>query len=276
LSGATDLDAKEGWLTFAAISCRLDMDHSRSKPMLAVRHHNSLDYARLPDIDSTGASIITSEDQSCLEGIGNYLLQARAHARFGVTLLHSHFPVDDDETLLEEIHYDERAITLRAVSGQPFNAHATNVCFDACNGRGELRLVGLEFASHETLAGVAPIDSSDRDVLMSVMHILRSRNKLNRFGVRLLHDPLNLGEVPLLETCDPVRRILTSRSEADDTASVQSVPTVFRWEEVTVSEGVVIAQGCMQFCRTVSRCVQPGRGGHNPSRSHEPTGHESV
>lgn len=125
-----------------------------------------------------------------------------------------------------------------------------------------MRLTGLEFASHQTLAGVAPIDGSDLDILTSLFEILQRHDKAKRFGVRLLHDPLNLGETALLETCDPVHRVLTSQSEADAPIFAQSIPTGFRWEEARVASGeeFVITQGCMQLCRTVSRCAQPEHG----------------
>lgn len=246
--------------------------------MLALRHHDSLDYAKLPDIDATDAGIITSDDQACLDEIGSTLLRSRFHERFGTTLLHSHFPIGDHETLLEEVCLDERAITLRPVCGQPFDVFATNVCFDDAHAsRGGLRLVGLEFATRQALGGAASIGSSDHDVLTSVTQILQGHGKTKRFGIRLLHDPLRLGGTALLETCDSLQRILRSRSEAESPATVRSIPTVFRWEEAWASEdGLAVDQGCMQFCRTVSRCEQPVRGSHSRTRNHEPTGHESI
>ena len=110
--------------------------------MLTLRHHNSHDYAMFPDIDDSDAGIITVGDQACLDEIGDCLLRAKVHARFAVTLLHSHFPINDDETLLEEVRADERVITLRPARGHPSGVFATNVCLDdadTCNG--ELRLI---------------------------------------------------------------------------------------------------------------------------------------
>lgn len=182
--------------------------------MLALRHHDSLDYAKLPDIDATDAGIITSDDQACLDEIGSTLLRSRFHERFGTTLLHSHFPIGDHETLLEEVCLDERAITLRPVCGQPFDVFATNVCFDDAHAsRGGLRLVGLEFATRQALGGAASIGSSDHDVLTSVTQILQGHGKTKRFGIRLLHDPLRLGgtalwkrAIPCKESLDPVAK----------------------------------------------------------------------
>ena len=248
--------------------------------MLTLRRHRSHDYATLPDIDDTDAGVISLDDQVCLDEIGDYLLRAKVHSRFAVTLLHSHFPIDDDEILLEEAHDHERTITLQPVRDQPSRAFATNVCFDdgvACGE--ELRLIGLEFASSQTLAGVVPINDFDQDILLRVYGILLSHGKMKRFGVRLLHDPLNLGGDMLLETCDPVHRVLTCRSETVvGLVGVQSIPTVFRWEEAQVGSGdeLVIGQECIQFCRTVQRCVRPAHGSHSKDSSHEPTGHRGV
>lgn len=241
--------------------------------MLTIRHHSSHDYATLPAIDTTDVGIITADDQACLDEVGSCLLGAKVHSRFGVTLLHTHFPVYDDEMLLEEVNADERVITVRPVRADRSSVFATNIYHDDAG-----QLVGLEFASYQTLAGVSPISPSDSNVLMSIVEILRRRAKTKRFGIRRLHDPLGLDGNVLLETSDLARRILSSRSETDSLALLQSIPTVFRWEEVHAGsgDGLTVAQGCMQYCRTVSRCVQPVRGSHDRSRSHEPTGHENV
>jgi hypothetical protein len=184
------------------------------------------------------------------------------------------------ETLLEEVWTDKSLITLRPVRAESSNLFATNVCFDdADTCSGELRLVGLEFASDNTLAGVAPIGDSDRDVLASVDTILRRRGKTKRFGIRLLHDPLNLDDGVLFETCDPIHRVLMCRSGTqDDPALAQSIATVFRWEVVQArsTDGLVVGQGCIQFCRSVQRCVLSVHGSHEQSSTHEPTGHRSV
>jgi hypothetical protein len=111
--------------------------------MLTLRHHNSQDYARLPDIDSSDAGIISLGDQACLDEIGSCLLRAKANTRFGATLLHSHFKISDDELLLEEVLVDEHLITLRPIRNHSSTIFATNVCVDDINtSNGELRSIG--------------------------------------------------------------------------------------------------------------------------------------
>jgi hypothetical protein len=248
--------------------------------MLTMRHHTSNDYALLPDIDDSDAGTITAADQACLDEIGNGLLRTRAHERFGVTLLHSHFPIENGETLVEEVHTDSDLLTLRPVRTNGSELVATNICFDDARSRFEdPRLIGLEYTCAHVLAGAVPINNSDRDTLSLVHDVLRSYGMTNRFGIRLLHDPLKLKGDILLETCDPIRRTLTCRrSREDDPALARSIPTVFTWEEISATDrdGLVIGQGCIQLCTTKHRCEVSSRGSHKHSSSHEPSGHQSF
>lgn len=120
--------------------------------MIQLRRHNSRDYVALPDIDLTSAGLLSLEDYQCLAEVGRCLVEEHANERFGVTLLHSHFPVRDDEILVEEAHTDPQLITLRPVSGACSGLVATSVCF---GGAGDpFGLIGLEFTSDDALAGV--------------------------------------------------------------------------------------------------------------------------
>jgi hypothetical protein len=157
-----------------------------------------------------------------------------------VTLLHSHFRIENDEILVEQVDADEDLITLRPLRNNPSTLFATNLCFDEIDrGAGPL-LIGLEFAPRQVLAGVTPIGETDRAVLTGLGGILRRMGKSGRFGVRLLHDPLKLNGEALFETCDSSQRVLTCRRGAENDPSLaQSVATVFRWEENRQSgEGV--------------------------------------
>ena len=227
--------------------------------MIALRRHSSQDYAAFPDIDAPNIGTLTEEDRTCLDEVGDFLLQAKSHHRFGVALLHSHFPIENDETLVEEVQTEAKLITLRPASDERSGLGATSVCFDDVDTpSGECRLVGLEFASGQELAGVSPIDDQDRDVLIGIGRILHHRSKSRRFGVRLLHDPLKLNGRVLFETCDLNNRVLTCRSIADDDPKVaQSIPTVFRWQEprARMEDRLAVDQKCI----TVSRCTRPRR-----------------
>jgi hypothetical protein len=191
--------------------------------MIQLRRHNSRDYVALPDIDLTSAGILAADDHSCLAEIGRCLVEEHANERFGATLLHSHFPVDDDELLVEEAHADLQLITLRPRSGPCHGLVATSVCFEGAGD--EFGLIGLEYTSADALSRVCPLGAEDRDVLTHLHEILGRNKKVGRFGVRLLHDPLGLSGRVLLETCDPDSRVLTCRTTTeDDSGFAEAVP----------------------------------------------------
>jgi hypothetical protein len=194
-------------------------------------------------------------------------VEEHANERFGVTLLHSHFPVRDDEILVEEAHNDPQLITLRPVSEEQSYLVATSICFDRAGD--PLALIGLEFTSVETLAGIRPLGRHDRDVLTRLYEILRRHNKTGRFGLRLLHDPLGLCGRVLLETCEPFSRVLTCRTTTEDDPSfAEAIPTLFQWEAEWAHGNSTTDQGCMQFCKSVRKCAI-SRSGHQSSSSHD-------
>jgi hypothetical protein len=161
--------------------------------MLTVQPHSSQDYADLPNIDASDVGILSQEDLACLNELGDYLLRSKANERFGATLLHSHFPVRDDETLIEEVTSGAECITLRPSRSAASNLSAMNLCFEHGGvSAKEIRLIGLEFTSARSLCGVPPISDSDTDVLTGFGQILKRHGKSRRFGMRLLYDPLNL------------------------------------------------------------------------------------
>jgi hypothetical protein len=58
---------------------------------------------------------VSSEDADCLDEMRDVLARHNRLNRFGVVLLHSHFPVADDEILLEETDSATRTSTIRPV-----------------------------------------------------------------------------------------------------------------------------------------------------------------
>jgi hypothetical protein len=235
--------------------------------MFQLRRHNSRDYAALPDIDLTSAGYLAGDDHACLAEVGRCLVEEHANERFGATLMHSHFPVRDDEILFEEAHTDSQLITLRPVSEERPCLVATSVCFD---GAGDpMGLIGLEFTSEETFAAVRPLGGQDREVLTRLYEILHRHKKTGRFGVRLLHDTLGLGGRVLLETCEPASRVLTCRATTeDDPGFAEAIPTLFQWEAGWAHGNSTTGQGCMQFCKSVRKCAV-SRNGHQSSSSHD-------
>jgi Glu-tRNA(Gln) amidotransferase subunit E-like FAD-binding protein len=65
----------------------------------------------LPDILEVPE--FTAADQECLDEIRAVLERRNALSRFGVTLLHQHFDMTDDEILVETIDVENRILTSR-------------------------------------------------------------------------------------------------------------------------------------------------------------------
>jgi len=238
--------------------------------MLAIRPHRSQDYAQLPNIDEYDGGVLTPEDEDCLSDLGHLVLSLNAYERFGVTLLHRHFSVRDNETLIEELS-GPNSLTLRPRDSGTSGLTPTNISFES--HAEDLRLIGLEFTSAPLLCGVPGFSGFDIGVLEYFRRILTRWGKLGRFGIRLLHDPLHLNGRVLLETCDEMHRILTCAiTSADDTDFLRSIPTVFCWQPLDITNNNwAINQGCMQFCKRIQGCVRDRSGNHRSTSSHEPS-----
>lgn len=73
----------------------------------------STELEELPDIDEVAP--LSSDDFVCIAEIRKVLEKHDALTRFGVALLHSHFPVAEDEILLERTDVANRVQTVQPV-----------------------------------------------------------------------------------------------------------------------------------------------------------------
>jgi hypothetical protein len=243
--------------------------------MITIRSHTADDYASLPNIDDGYTGRLTGEDRACLQELGRFLVCVQANERFGVILLHNHFAFEDGEQLVQEFHFNTRHITLSPRRGLANDVVPIGVLFESADHR-DIRLVGLEFLS--ALGDVRPISDLDEKVLASVSEILARHRKLKRFGVRLLHDPLDLKDHVLLETCDPEKRVLTCvPTSAAEMKEVNSVPTLFQWMAVrTADNSWSASQECPIHCVMKQACeiveYPDGRTDHRPGSLQVHTG----
>ena len=61
------------------------------------------------------------EDEACFQEVRSVLERHNALQRFGLTLLHKHFDLDEEEVLLESVDVDNRTLTQ-----MPFNRDRDN------------------------------------------------------------------------------------------------------------------------------------------------------
>lgn len=85
----------------------------------------------LPDIDDTEP--FGAEDDPCLQELREVLERHGRTKRFGIALLHSHFPVSNDEILVEHIDQENRVLRtapVRASDADAEHLRPTLVRFD--------------------------------------------------------------------------------------------------------------------------------------------------
>lgn len=82
----------------------------------------ALAYQGLPHIDDVAP--FSEADQTCLDEIRAVLDRHGKIDRFGVCLLHKHFPIEDGEILVETCDEEERTLTLRPVNKDCLPAHS--------------------------------------------------------------------------------------------------------------------------------------------------------
>lgn len=58
---------------------------------------------------------LNDNDSACMEELKSVLQKHKALGRFGITLLHKHFEMEDDEVLLEECDEESRMLILKPV-----------------------------------------------------------------------------------------------------------------------------------------------------------------
>jgi len=73
----------------------------------------------LPSIENINP--VSEADQNCLRAIEAVLKQHNKLDRFGVTLLHKHFPLQDDEMLVETCDPENRTLTVSTVKTNNIN-----------------------------------------------------------------------------------------------------------------------------------------------------------
>lgn len=236
--------------------------------MLTLRRHTAADYADLPDIDRTSVGDLTEADARCLQEVGAYLVQAGVHERFGISLLHSHFPVADGELLVEDFDPVQRTVSLHPREGGGFSDDELiplNLRFDR-RPADATTLVGLEYGLRSRCGGLAAVGDADAQTLAGLRDLLARHAAVDRFGVRLIHDPLNIDDDKvLLESCErDARRLRCEVTSRGDRRFLTSVETFWSWEPVCDAAGGAVLQACQRNC--LKGCISGGviGTGHHP------------
>jgi len=235
--------------------------------MLTMRDHDVDDYAELRDMDATDVGELAEDDRACLDEVGQYLVAADAWQRFGIWLLHKHFEPAPGEVFVERAMREQRGTETTPVRRTAFaELSTTAIRFDKSVGSG-VGVIGMEFAEPTDFAGVSPLSDEDEAVLAGLAQRLQAHGKIERFGVRLLRDPLGLSDHEMLsEVSDSARRTLhCTVTERGAMPKHTTIETNWRWL-------VVEGQGApMVMVQCTAGCVSVGEG-HDLQHAHSEEG----
>ena len=232
--------------------------------MLRLRDHNVADYAALRDMDATDVAVLDEADRACLHELGQYLVSTDAWQRFAIWLLHRHFEPISGEVFVESLvprGTETTPVDRCSVPG----LRATSMRFDPGVSSG-VGVVGMEFADPADFGSTSAVGPADEPTLTGIAERLRARGKTERFGVRLVRNPLGLTENEVLvETCDIARRTLhCSVGERDGLSAANNVETTWQWKPSPSKTGAEVKLYCMMMC------------GSNPDGSHYIEGHTTI
>jgi hypothetical protein len=233
--------------------------------MLTMRDHDVEDYSELRDMDATDVGELADDDRACLDELGQYLVATDTWQRFGIWLLHKHFEPAPGEVFVERAIREPRGTETAPVPRSSFaeqGLSTTAIRFDESVGSG-VGVVGMEFAEPAHFGEVSPLSDDDEAVLAGIAHRLQTHGKIERFGVRLIRNPLGLSEHELLsETSDSSRRTLRCIvTERDAMPAQTTIETNWRWRVVQGETAPMVMVACTVSCERVGE-------GHDFAHSH--------
>jgi hypothetical protein len=220
-------------------------------------------------MDATGVGVLTEDDRVCLAELGAYLASTQAWQRFAVWLLHKHFEPADGEIFVEHATAQRGLETTLVERSElsPRQVSASGIRFDA-QGDADVDVIALEFAEPGDFGPTTPLCSEDETVLAGIAERLRAHDKIDRFGVKLIRNPLALSEDELLlETCDSAIRTLYCDISTRDAvpANLVVIETTWRFNVVEGEGQPVVMQEC------AAACVPAVAEGHDLRHGHSGT-----
>jgi hypothetical protein len=224
--------------------------------VLTLRDHNVEDYAALRDMDTADVAVLDDADRAGLDELGHYLVSTDAWRRFAIWLLHKHFEPAPGEVFVESIIMAPRGTQTTLVERRSASGlNATSMRFDPDMGSG-VGVIAMEFADPADFGSARSVNHDDETALTGIAERLRSHDKTERFGVRLIRNPLGLDENEVLvETCDLAHRTLNCTVGVRDGAD-NNIETTWHWKPSLSKTGPTAKRWCM------GSCTQDSQGNH--------------
>ena len=122
-----------------------------------------------------------------------------------------------------------------------------------------LTIAPVQWSSLKDIDDVEPLGDADAECLAEIREVLRKYDRMERFGVALLHSHFPLGDDEvMLETTDEDNRTLTLKPVKESEAGQNNVGTIWMLRDGDVAT--------MTWCRSYCRKL-PGGFGHVPGHN---------
>jgi hypothetical protein len=180
--------------------------------------------------------VLRDDDRACLDEIGQFLVLHDAWHRFAIWLLHNYFDPAPGEVFVERVITSGREIQTTPLARSVIQAGGlmmTGMRFDDSVGPG-VGVIGMEFAG-SSQCGSRPVIDDDEAVLIGIAERLRAHEKTDRFGVRLIRDPLGVTDRELLvESADTAHRTVHYKvaGRTDIRQGDTVIETTWQWKPV--------------------------------------------
>lgn len=207
-------------------------------------------WSRLADIEEVEGAL-GPRDRAFLRQVGRVLADHGAAGRFGITLLHSHFPVARDEALVEGVGEDGKLITqvmpLDIAEGDAAIVPRCWMFADDCATDGREELSVLTWSRRDHLPQ-KPLSSEDHGLIAELARLFRARGMTGRFGMALCGPAPGTGRIWTEDNDAFGRHLIQIPQPVEEVARRHPITTLYAF----AAEGGIIGLGCC--------CAHPAAG----------------
>lgn len=200
-------------------------------------------WSQLADIDEVVGDLC-ARDRAFLRDVGRLLAKHGAATRFGVTLLHSHFPVSSTEALVEAVGEDGKLITqvlpLQAAEDDPAIVPRSWMFAHECVVEGREELSVLTWSRRDHLPQ-QPLSACDSALIVDLAATFRDWGMTGRFGMALCGPAPGTGMIWAEgNDCDG-RHLVQAPRPLEEVEGLGPVKTLYSFDRAGSG---IIALGC--------------------------------
>ena len=214
-------------------------------------------WSQLPDVNKV---LELGNGEKWFSELRDVLKKYGALDRFGITLLHKHFEIADDEIILETTDVKKRTLFMRPVKAADYlnqnDSSIISTSLRLVEGDDDVAVQTTMWSQKHNVDNRTTISDNDAKCFYELRKVLKEHDALDRYGIALLHRPFEVANDEILfETTDIEERTQIIRPVKTVDLNGMSMLTT-SWKLV---EGDVIA---------TLRCVCGRDGsGHNGGHS---------